>query len=67
MIRVHRSRYTALRFEGVHVSTETVEYGVQQDTPQRRSILDVPWPRIHAPNERRSETSVRRIGRGDET
>lgn len=63
MIRVHRSRYSALRVEEVCVPTETVECGVQQDTPQYRSILDAPWPRTHAPNERRSETSDRRKGR----
>lgn len=67
MLRIHRSRYTALRVEGVRVSTETVEYGVQQDTPRQRTILDVPWPRAHAPNERRSESSDRTNGRGNET
>lgn len=67
MIRVHRSRYAALRVEGVHVSTETVECGVQQDTPRHRSILDVRSPRTHAPNEHQNETSDRRNGRGNET
>ena len=67
MLRIHRSRYTALRVEGVRVSTETIECGVQQGTPRHRTILDVPWRRTHVPNERQSESSDRRNGRGNET
>ena len=65
VIRVYRSRYSslrALRVEGICVSTETVECDVQQDSPQRRSIPDAPWPRTDAPNEPRGETGGRGNG-----
>lgn len=55
MIRVHRSKYSAVRVEGVCFSTEIVECGVKQDTSRHRPILIAPRLDIHSPDDDHSQ------------
>lgn len=67
MIRVHRSRFSALEVKGVSVTTETVECAVQQDAPQPRPILGVPWRKTRTSKDEWNKQHDRMAERGSET
>ena len=55
VIRVHRSRYSAVRVEGVSISTEIVECGVQHHRSPRQPTLITPRLEAHTPNDDHGE------------
>ena len=63
MIRVHRSKYSALRVERVCVSQETIVYGTEQNVAARQPIFDALSLRGHMSEIERDHQSDQRSDR----
>jgi len=67
MTRIYRSRYSAVRIEGISISTETFECSLQEHTPPHRPPRIVPRLEVHARNDDHGEWGKPTIEPGSET